>query len=89
MIDVLNQTVTEIPLQDKGSGYRLGVIADIHLVKSAQFVLAVYADVQSDKLIEKFPQITKIGAVERIKDLVHAQVPGVPQLKVGIASQKR
>ena len=88
LIDVLNQTVTEIPLQDKGSGYRLGVIADIHLVKSAQFVLAVYADVQSDKLIEKFPQITKIGAVERIKDLVHAQVPGVPLKHLSIAPRQ-
>lgn len=77
LVDVLNQTVTEIIMQDKGGGYRLGVIADVYLVKSAQFVLAVYADVQPDKLIEKFPQITKIGAVERIRDLVHAQVPGI------------
>lgn len=74
---VLEQNSVNIPLQEKKFGIRVGAISDRTLFTSASFVLAVSADVSTEDIRQYFPQQVKIGSVEKIKELVNLQLPGV------------
>ena len=75
---VLEQNAIPIELQDRRYGVRVAVIADRELLKSASFVLAVSAQMPGETLRTHFPAQVKIGPVERIRDLVNLQLPGIP-----------
>jgi type VI secretion system protein ImpJ len=53
------------------------VIPDPDLVKSASFILAVNAQVPAETIRTAFPQQVKIGSIEKIRDLVNLQLPGI------------
>jgi type VI secretion system protein ImpJ len=74
---VMEQTAIPIELQDRKYGIRVAIIADVELQRTAQFVLAVAAQLPGDALRARFPTQVKIGTVERIRDLVNLQLPGV------------
>ena len=74
---VLEQTAIPIDLQDRRHGVRVAIIADIELQRTAQFVLAVNAQMPGDALRARFPTQVKIGPAERIRDLVNLALPGV------------
>ncbi len=74
---VIEQTAVAIPLIDKGRGVRIGEINDVSLLRSATFVLAVYADVTTEQLRSGFPPQLKIGPAEKIRDLVMSHLPGI------------
>ena len=74
---VLEQTAVPIPLQERRYGIRVGVITDRALLASAVFVLGVKAQVAPEAIRTHFPNHAKIGAVERIRDLVNAALPGI------------
>ena len=74
---VMEQTAIPIELQDRKYGIRVAIIPDIELQRTAQFVLAVAAQLPGDALRARFPTQVKIGTVERIRDLVNLQLPGV------------
>lgn len=74
---VLDQSAIQIALVDRGQGVRVAQIPDIQLLRTAGFVLAVHADMPGDTVRTRFPTQVKIGPVERIRDLVHLQLPGV------------
>ena len=42
------------------------------------FILAARADVPAEELRRRFPAQLKVGPVEKIRDLVNLQLPGVP-----------
>jgi len=74
---VMEQTAIPIELQDRKYGIRVAIIPDLELQRSAMFVLAVAAQLPGEALRARFPTQTKIGPVERIRDLVNLQLPGV------------
>ena len=74
---VIEQTAVQIPLKEPRFGIRAAPLADRSLVGTASFVLAVRADMPGEDLRKRFPAQTKIGSVEKIRDLVNAQLPGV------------
>ena len=74
---VLEQRAISIELVDRKYGVRTASVADMELLRSASFVLAVNAQVPPDQLRVRFPTQVKIGPVERIRDLVNLQLPGV------------
>ena len=74
---VLEQNAIPIELQDRKYGVRVAVIPDAELLRSAAFVLAVTAQMPSEALRVRFPTQVKIGPVERIRDLVNLQLPGI------------
>ena len=74
---VMEQTAIPIPLQDRKYGMRVCIIADVELQRTANFVLAVAAQIPGEALRARFPTQVKIGPVERIRDLVNLQLPGV------------
>jgi type VI secretion system protein ImpJ len=74
---VMEQTAVPIELQDRKYGVRVAMIPDVELQRNAQFVLAVSSQLPGDALRARFPTQVKIGTVERIRDLVNLQLPGV------------
>lgn len=74
---VLKQSATAIALHDRKFGVRVATIADLELVRHAGFVLAVNAQMPGDTLRVRFPTQAKLGPVDRIRDLVNLQLPGI------------
>jgi type VI secretion system protein ImpJ len=85
---VLEQSAIPIELQDRRYGVRVAVIADRELLKSASFVLAVSAQIPGEALRTHFPAQVKIGPVERIRDLVNLQLPGIPLQALPVAPRQ-
>ncbi|MGB0129436.1 MAG: type VI secretion system baseplate subunit TssK [Rhodocyclaceae bacterium] len=74
---VMEQSAIPIELQDRKYGVRVAIIPDANLLKSAAFVLAVNAQMPVEALRVRFPTQVKLGPVERIRDLVNLQLPGI------------
>lgn len=74
---VLEQTAVPIPLQERAYGIRVGPIVDRSLVTDATWVLAVKAQVPAETLRRNFPNQTKIGPVEQIRELINVALPGI------------
>ena len=85
---VMEQTAIPIELQDRKYGIRVAIIADQELQRSASFVLAVAAQIPGEALRARFPTQTKIGPVERIRDLVNLQLPGVTMRPLPVAPRQ-
>jgi type VI secretion system protein ImpJ len=74
---IIEQRAVPIPLKEPKFGIRAAPIADRGLLTGAIFVLAVRADVPTEELRRHFPAQTHIGSVEKIRELVISQLPGV------------
>ena len=74
---VLERNAIPIELQERGYGMRIAMIPDSDLVRTARFVLAAKAQVQPERLQASLPTLVKIGPVERIRDLVNLNLPGI------------
>ena len=85
---VMEQTAIPIELQDRKYGVRVAMIPDVELQRHAQFVLAVASQLPGDALRARFPTQVKIGTVERIRDLVNLQLPGVSMRPLPIAPRQ-
>jgi type VI secretion system protein ImpJ len=85
---VLEQTAIPIELQDRNYGVRVALIPDIELQRNAQFVLAVNAQLPGETLRSRLPTQVKIGTVERIRDLVNLQLPGVSLRPMPVAPRQ-
>jgi type VI secretion system protein ImpJ len=85
---VMEQTAIPIPLQERKYGVRVAILPDVELQRSAQFVLAVNAQLPGDALRARFPTQVKIGTVERIRDLVNLQLPGVTLRPLPVAPRQ-
>ena len=85
---ILDQNAVSIELQDRTQGYRLAKIPDLELLKTAQFVLAVNAQLPAETLRMHFPAQVKIGSVEHIRNLVNSALPGVPLNSLPVAPRQ-
>lgn len=85
---VLEQNAVELPFEDRGYGIRVATVHDRGLLASANFVLAVKADVPNEALINQFPLQAKIGSVEKIADLVNLQLPGIAVRTLPVAPRQ-
>lgn len=85
---VLEQNAVRIPLEERKYGIRVGVIADRTLIKNASFVLAVQAQVPTEDLRRRFPTQIKIGPVEKIRELVNVQLPGIQVRALPVAPRQ-
>jgi type VI secretion system protein ImpJ len=74
---VLEQNAIPIELHDRKYGVRVAVIPDKSLLTTASFVLAASAQLPSETLRQRFPGQLKVGPVEKIRDLVNLQLPGI------------
>jgi type VI secretion system protein ImpJ len=85
---VIDASAVPIPLQEKRFGVRVGQITDRGILRAAQFVLAVKADVPAETLRQRFPRQVKIGAVEEITNLVNVQLPGIEISAMAVAPRQ-
>jgi type VI secretion system protein ImpJ len=74
---VLERNALSIPLEERQYGVRVARVADRQLFRTANFILAVNARVPAETLRQRFPTQVKIGPVEKIRDLVNLQLPGI------------
>ena len=58
------------------------------LIDTAAFVLAAKADLKSEDLRRQLPAQSKIGPVEKIRDLVNLQLPGIPVAPMPVAPRQ-
>jgi type VI secretion system protein ImpJ len=85
---VLEQSAIAIPIESKRFGISVATVVDRSLFGSAVFILAARADIQTEDLRRRFPNQLKIGPVERIRDLVNLQLPGVPVSPLPVAPRQ-
>ena len=85
---VLEQNAIPIELQDRRYGVKVAIIPDLELLKSASFVMAASAQLPQDVLRSRFPTQVKIGPVERIRDLVNLQLPGIALQPLPVAPRQ-
>jgi type VI secretion system protein ImpJ len=74
---VMDPHVVPIPLEERKYGVHVAIVPDKSLFASATFVLAVRAQVPPETILRGFPPQMKIGPVEKIRDLVNLQLPGI------------
>ncbi len=67
----------QIELIERSHGVRTAVVGDLELLRTAGFVVAVSAQLPSEQLRQRFPAQSKLGPVDRIRDLVNLALPGV------------
>ena len=85
---VLEQRAIPIPIEAKKYGIYVAAVADSSLYETAAFILAARADIPAEELRRRFPAQLKIGPVERIRDLVNLQLPGVPVQPIPVAPRQ-
>jgi type VI secretion system protein ImpJ len=85
---VLETTAVAIPLQERRHGVRVGPLTDRSLLRNANFVLSVQADVPAETLRRLFPSQAKIGAVEHITNLVNVALPGIAIRPLSVAPRQ-
>jgi type VI secretion system protein ImpJ len=85
---VIEQSAIPIPLESKKFGISVALVPDRALYTTAVFILAARADLPSEEVRRRFPAQLKIGPVEKIRDLVNLQLPGVPVHPVPVAPRQ-
>ena len=85
---VLEQNAIPIELMERDYGVRVAVMPGVDILRTASFVLAVAADVPPDQLRNRFPTQVKIGPVEKIRDLVNLNLPGVALRALPVAPRQ-
>jgi type VI secretion system protein ImpJ len=85
---VLEQGAIPIPVESRKFGLSVATVPDRGLYTTAVFILAARADMPAEELRRRFPAQLKIGPVERIRDLVNLQLPGVPVHAVPVAPRQ-
>lgn len=85
---VMEQNAVPIPLVARKFGISVAAVADQSLFDGASFVLAARADIPSEELRRRFPSQLKIGPVEKIRDLVNLQLPGIGLQPMAVAPRQ-
>jgi type VI secretion system protein ImpJ len=85
---VLEQSAIQIELHERKMGVRVGILTDSEMRKNATFVLTVTSQMASEAVRARFPSQAKIGPVEKIRDLVNLQLPGVGLVALPVAPRQ-
>lgn len=74
---VLEERAVQLPLTERSRGLNIATVPDGNMVRECGFVLAVKASVPGDQLQSHFPAQMKVAPVNKIRDLVQLQLPGI------------
>jgi type VI secretion system protein ImpJ len=85
---VLEQAAIPIPIEAKRYGIHVATVPDASLYGTAVFVLGVRADVPAEDVRRRFPTHLRLGPVEKIRDMVVLQLPGVPVQPMPVAPRQ-
>lgn len=82
------ETAIALPLQSRGQGLWVSLIADRGLLSGATFVLAVAGAIDPERIRTIIPAQAKLGPAEAISDLVNLQLPGIPLRPMPVAPRE-
>lgn len=85
---VLEPRAVSIQLQKRRYGLMVAPIQDQSLLESADFILVVRARMPLEDLRRLFVQQTKVASVEKIRELISLQLPGVPVNPLPVAPRQ-
>ncbi|WP_338847216.1 type VI secretion system baseplate subunit TssK [Massilia sp. W12] len=85
---VMDAHAVQIKLEERNHGIRVAQVPDTELLKSAAFVLAVSSQQPAETVRTYFPQHVKIGPIEKIRDLVNLQLPGIGLRALAVAPRQ-
>ena len=86
---VFEHSAQQFPFKHyKRVGINLAVISDKSLFDDAVFVLAVKADMPTEKLRSQFPSQAKVGPKESMKQLITSQLPGIELEPLSVAPRQ-
>jgi len=86
---VIEQNAVNIPLSKRDYGVWLGETTNKMIYSEARmFVLIAHANVSLEILRTQMPIQIKIGPVEKIRELVNLQLPGVPITPMSVAPRQ-
>lgn len=74
----LTSSAQPIPIEKKLHGYYIAPLFDRELLSTSSFILAVKADLPQNRIARDFPAQAKIHSIEKIRELVARQMPGMP-----------
>lgn len=75
---VFDRSAVQLPLEAAGPGAWVSTIVDRNLYQHGYFYLAVRAAASADEVRGMFPAVAKLGAVEKMRQIVDSALPGVP-----------
>ncbi len=82
---IIEENVIKIEFIHKSHGLYIASISDPQILVDFDFVLAVSANVPSDTIRHHFPAKAKFSPVNKIRDLVQLQLPGIPLHGMSVA----
>lgn len=85
---VLEPRAVSIQLDKRKYGLMVAPIHDPQLMETAEFIVAVKARMPLDELRRIFTQQTKVSSVEKIRELISLQLPGVPLISLPVAPRQ-
>jgi type VI secretion system protein ImpJ len=85
---VIDRNAEQIELIDRTHGVRTAVIPDPEMMRNGSFVLAVNAQLPAEQVRVRFPTQSKLGPVDRIRDLVNLQLPGIALRSLPVAPRQ-
>jgi type VI secretion system protein ImpJ len=86
---VLERNAVPIDLEPRPQGFRVASIADTDLRRTARFVLAAKAQLAPERLQADFlSSRVKFGPVERIRQLVDLNLPGIVLRSLPVAPRQ-
>jgi len=74
---VMQKSSQQLEVQKKNFGIYVSPLADKSVIDNSYFVIAAKAAVNDNDLKRHFPQQTKVGSLEKIRELVNLQLPGI------------
>ena len=75
---VFDRSAVQLPLEQAGPGAWVSTIVDRNLYQNGYFYLAVRAAASGDEVRQLFPGVAKLGAIEKMRQIVDSALPGVP-----------
>ena len=85
---VLTPRAVSIPMEIQDHGIRVATIHDKLLLRKANFIIAVKANMPQEQLRLQFPQQSKITSVSNIRKVVSVQIPGVKLIPLSTAPRE-
>lgn len=85
---VLEPRAVSIQLDKRKYGLMVAPVHDPQLMDSAEFIIAVKARMPLDDLRRLFTQQTKVSSVEKIRELISLQLPGIPLISLPVAPRQ-
>jgi len=85
---VLEPRAVAIQLDKRKYGLMVAPIQDSQLMQTADFIIAVKARMPMDELRRQFTQQTKVSSVEKIRELISLQLPGIPLVVLPVAPRQ-